>query len=207
MSRRAALAGASGLVGGFLLQRLLEDPATASVCAPTRAPLPPHPKLLNPRVEGGWALPPVDEAYCALGTTLKKAGSPEAFRAVDLDLVAAFAKAARAAGARRFGLVSAVGADPRSRLLYSRVKGEAERAVSSGFECVVIARPSILLGPRAEHRPAERLGISLALALRPLIPKRWRAVRADAVAASLLAAARGGVPGTLVLENEALGAA
>jgi uncharacterized protein YbjT (DUF2867 family) len=205
VSRRAALAGASGLVGGFLLRRLLEDPATASVYAPTRAPLPPHPKLSNPRLEGAWTLPPVDEAYCSLGTTIKKAGSPEAFRAVDLDLVAAFAKAARAAGARRFGLVSAAGAHPGSRLLYSRVKGEAERAVSSGFESVVIARPSILLGPRAESRPAERLGISLALALRPLIPRRWRAVHADAVAASLLAAVRGGVPGTLVLENEILG--
>lgn len=206
MSRRAALAGASGLVGGFLLRRLLDDPATVSVFAPTRAPLPPHPKLSNPRLEGAWTLPPVDEAFCALGTTIKKAGSAEAFRAVDLGLVAAFSKAARAAGARRFGLVSAVGAHAGSRLLYSRVKGEAEAAVSSGFQSVVIARPSILLGPRAERRPAERLGISLALALRPLIPARWRAVQADSVASSLISAVRGGVPGLLILENESLGA-
>lgn len=205
MSRRVALAGASGLVGGFLLSRLLADERTSFVHAPTRKPLPPHPKLDNPRFEGSWALPSVDEAFCALGTTIKKAGSPEAFRAVDLELVASFAKAARAAGARRFGLVSAAGASASSRLLYSRTKGEAERAVSSGFESVVIARPSILLGPRAEHRPAERLGIAVALALRPLIPRRWRAIEADAVAGALLAGVRGGVPGRLVLENEHIG--
>lgn len=207
MSRRVALAGASGLVGSCLLRRLLDDARTASVFAPTRAPLPPHPRLENPRLEGGaWTLPPVDEAYCALGTTRRKAGSAEAFRAVDLDLVASFAQAARQAGARRFGLVSAAGAHPRSRFLYPRTKGEAERAVSSAFESIVIARPSFLLGERAEHRPGERLAVSLALALRPAIPRRWRAVPADSVAASLLAAVRGGVPGVLVLENDSLGA-
>lgn len=206
MSRRVALAGASGLVGSRLLRRLLEDASTASVFAPTRAPLAPHPKLENPRVGEGWTLPPVDEAYCALGTTRRKAGSAEAFRAVDLDLVAGFAKAARAAGARRFGLVSAAGASAGSPFLYPRTKAEAERAVSSGFECVVIARPSFLLGERAERRPAEKLGIALALALRPVIPRRWRAVPADSVAASLIGAVRGGVPGVLVLENDSLGA-
>lgn len=206
MSRRVALAGASGLVGSRLLRRLLEDGQTASVFAPTRAPLPPHPKLENPRLDGAWSLPPVDEAYCALGTTRSKAGSAEAFRAVDLDLVASFAQAARKAGARRFGLVSAAGAATGSPFLYPRTKAEAERAVSSGFESVVIARPSFLLGERAEHRPAEKWGIALALALRPVIPRRWRAVAADSVAASLHAAVRGGVPGVLILENDSLGA-
>ncbi|MDX6770432.1 MAG: NAD-dependent dehydratase [Elusimicrobiota bacterium] len=206
MSRRAALAGATGLVGGFLLERLLADPATALVCAPTRRPLPSRAKLDNPRLDGAWALPPIDEAYCALGTTRRAAGSAAAFRAVDLDLVAAFAAAARAAGARRFGLVSSVGADAASRFLYPRTKGEAERAVSSGFESVVLARPSFLLGPRGESRPGERLAIALAKALEPVLPRRWRGVPADAVAAALLRCVRGGVPGVLVLENEALGA-
>ncbi len=205
MSRRTALAGATGLVGGFLLERLLADPDTSFVCAPTRRPLPPHPKLVNPRFEGAWQLPPVDEAYCALGTTLKAAGSPERFRAVDLDLVVSFARAARAAGARRFALVSSVGADASSRFLYPRTKGEAERAVTPGFDSVVLARPSFLLGPRAEPRAGERLAIAFATALEPLIPRRYRGVSADAVAAALLATSRGAIPGTLTLENERLG--
>lgn len=205
MSRRAALAGATGLVGGFLLERLLADPETSFVCAPTRRPLPPHPKLDNPLFDGAWALPPVDEAYCALGTTLKTAGSPERFRAVDLGLVTSFAKAARAAGARRFALVSSVGANASSRFLYPRTKGEAERAVSSGFESVVLARPSFLMGPRSESRPGERLAVALAAVFEPVLPRRYRGVRADAVAGALLAALRGGIPGTLTLENERLG--
>lgn len=206
--KTAAVAGATGLVGGFVLRRLLDDPATGRVVAPTRRPLPPHPKLENPLLAPGCEMAGLDEAYGCLGTTRKDAGSAAAFRAVDFDLALAFARAAKAGGARSFGLVSSAGADPGSAFLYPRVKGEAEAAVSAlGFETVVIARPSLLLGERAKPRPAEKLGeAALALAspllLGPL--RKYRAISADAVAAALIASVRGRVPGTLTLESDAL---
>jgi len=188
----------------------LDDPDVSSVTAPTRRALPSHPKLSNPIFDGAaWpALPPVDEAYGCLGTTRKRAGSDAAFRAVDLELTRSFARAAKAAGARRFGLVSSIGADARSRFLYLRTKGEAEGAASGlGFESVAIARPSFLVGPRAESRPAEELGIRAFQILSPFLAgplRRWRPVSADDVAKSLIAALRGRVPGTLILESDAI---
>jgi uncharacterized protein YbjT (DUF2867 family) len=206
----AAVAGATGLVGNLLLHKLLDDPQVAHVIAPTRHPLAAHPKLVNPTFNGkDWpALPPLEEAYGCLGTTRKAAGSDEAFRAVDLELTRAFARAARTAGARRFGLISSVGADSRSRLLYPRTKGEAEAAVSGmGFENVAIVRPSFLVGERAESRPGEKLLITAFRIADPILIgplRRWRAVRAEDVAAALIAALRGRVPGTLILESDAI---
>ncbi|MFI5349751.1 MAG: hypothetical protein ACHQ2Z_09420 [Elusimicrobiota bacterium] len=206
----AAVAGATGLVGGLLLRRLLDDPEIERVVAPTRRPLAPHAKLVNPIFDGTlWpSLPPLDEAYGCLGTTRKRAGSDEAFRAVDLVLTRSFARAAKAAGARRFGLVSSIGADKGSRFLYLKTKGEAEAAVSGfGFESVAIVRPSFLIGNRAEHRPAESLTISALHAFEPVLVgpfRRWRGVRAETVAGALISALRGRVPGTLVLESDAL---
>lgn len=204
---RCAVAGATGLVGGCLLRQLLDDPAVARVLAPTRRALPAHPKLDNPTSSAaGWPeLEPLDEAYSALGTTRAKAGSADAFRAVDLDLNASFARAARKAGARGFGLVSSLGANPRSRLLYPRTKGAAEDLIRGlGFESLVIARPSFLLGPRAETRAAERAALRAAVVLAPMLPARWRAVPAAAVARALVASVRGRVPGALVLESDQL---
>ncbi len=205
---RAALAGATGLVGRSVLELLLADPAVERVIAPTRRALPPHPRLDNP-VGSTWPEGPrVDEAYCCLGTTRADAGSAEAFRAVDLDLVVRFALAAKAAGARRFGLVSSSGANASSRFLYPRTKGEAERAVSgAGFESVVIARPSLLLGKRAKPRPAEIVAEPALKLIAPLLVgplRKYRAIEGSTVAASLIAAVRGGVPGTLILESDAL---
>lgn len=208
----AAVAGGTGLVGSALLRRLLDDPAVERVIAPTRRPLEPRPKLENPSLTGpAWPiLPRLDEAYGALGTTRKDAGSAAAFRAVDLDLTLSFAEAAREAGARRFGLVSSVGADPRSRLLYPRTKGEAELAVAAQrFEAVVLARPSLLLGGRARPRAGERVAQSALGALAPVLLgplRKYRPISADAVAAALIAAVRGAIPGTLALESDALAA-
>jgi uncharacterized protein YbjT (DUF2867 family) len=204
---RCAVAGANGLVGSALLRRLLEDPLVARVVAPTRRPLPPHAKLENPALSGAqWPdLAPLDEAFSALGTTRAKAGSPEAFRAVDLDLNAAFARAARKAGARGFGLVSSLGANADSAFLYPRTKGEVENVLRGlGFETLVIARPSFLLGPRAEARAGESAALRAATLLGPVLPARWRAVPGAAVARALIASVRGRVPGTLVLESDRL---
>ena len=205
----AAVAGATGLVGAQVLKRLLEDPAVERVIAPTRRSLAPHPKLENPLITDGWpAFTRVDEAYGCLGTTRKDAGSDAAFRAVDFDLAVAFARAAKAAGARRFGLVSSNGASAGSPFLYPRVKGEAEKAVAGlGFETVVLARPSLLLGARARPRPVEKLGEAVLTALGPVLRGPWRKYRAisgEKVAAALIASVRGRFPGTLTLESDAL---
>lgn len=209
MKLTAAVSGATGLVGGQVLRRLLDDSAVARVIAPTRRALPPHPKLDNPLIVADWpVLPPLDEAYGCLGTTRKDAGSAAAFRAVDFDLAVAFARAAKAAGARRFGLVSSSGANAGSSLLYPRVKGEAEKAIAGiGFETVVIARPSLLLGERATPRAAEKLGEAALALANPFLIGPWRKYRAidgDAVAASLIASVRGKFPGVLTLESDAL---
>jgi uncharacterized protein YbjT (DUF2867 family) len=138
------------------------------------------------------AFPPLDEVYLALGTTIKVAGSQLAFRAVDFDANLAVARAALAAGAKRAGLVSALGADAGASVFYSRVKGELEDALRAlNFEALVIARPSLLLGDRdALGQPArlvERFSMRAAKLLAPLIPANYRAIPAAAVAHALLA--------------------
>jgi uncharacterized protein YbjT (DUF2867 family) len=209
--RRVLLAGASGLVGGEILRGLLADDTVATVdVLARRAVQVEHPNLRAQVVDFTAlpALPPLDEAYLALGTTIKLAGSQAAFRAVDVDANLAVARAARAAGARKLGLVSAIGADARSRVFYNRVKGELEVAVGElGFEALVIARPSLLLGNRgALGQPArfgEHVGAMLAGVLRPLIPAHYRPIRAVDVARALLA----NVPraqGTIILQSGAL---
>lgn len=139
------------------------------------------------------ALPPARQALCALGTTIRVAGSQAAFRAVDLDAVVAFARAAKAAGVERFGLVSALGAHPASSNFYNRTKGDAEAAVEAlGFARLVIARPSLIVGDRASlgqpGRTAEGLAMRIATPLAPLIPAAWRPIPAARIARALLKA-------------------
>lgn len=193
--RTVALAGATGLVGSALLRGLLADPAVTAVHAlGRRAPDVRHPKLVPHVVDFGALppLPPLDEVYLALGTTIGSAGSEAAFRAVDLDASLAVARAALAAGARRAGLVSAMGARARSPVFYNRVKGELEEALAGlGFEGLVIARPSLLLGDRVRLgqplRSLERVGLAASALLGGVIPRHYRPVAAEAVARALLA--------------------
>ena len=128
------LAGASGLTGEHLLDRLLNEPTVTRVLAPSRKPLAEHPHLENPVGDPVALLPQlsgqVDIAFCCLGTTIKQAGSEAAFRAVDLDMVVAFAKRAREMGARHLIVISAIGADLKSSIFYNRVKGEMEQALN-----------------------------------------------------------------------------
>lgn len=201
------LAGATGLVGREILALLLADRGVAAVhTLGRRAPPTPHARLHHhgSDLRSITALPPLDSAFIALGTTIKVAGSQQAFRAVDHDAVLAVARAARAAGARRLGLVSAMGADAHSRVFYSRVKGEAEDAVAAlGFETLVLARPSLLIGDRAAMQQPTRRGETMAAvlsaALRPLIPANYRAIQARDVAHALVAAVARGAPGRQLL--------
>jgi len=153
------------------------------------------------------SLPRLDEVYLALGTTIKVAGSQEAFRAVDFDANLAVARAALSAGARRAGLVSAMGASPKSGLFYSRVKGELEDALAAlAFEGLVIARPSMLAGDRASLgqplRPGEGYALALSRLLGPLIPRNYRSVAAADVARSLLTRVPVARGRTIVLSGE-----
>jgi uncharacterized protein YbjT (DUF2867 family) len=202
MARTVALAGATGLVGKEILQGLVADPSVAAIHVLARRALEaPAVKVVSHVVDFRSlpALPRVDEVFLALGTTIKVAGSQEAFRAVDFDASLAVARAALAAGARRAGLVSAMGASAKSGIFYSRVKGELEDALAAlPFEGLVIARPSILAGDRGSLGRPERRGEKIALAisrlLGPLFPANYRSVAAADVAKSLLTrvpAARG----------------
>ncbi|MFY0573803.1 oxidoreductase [Cystobacter fuscus] len=196
-TRTALVAGASGLVGGWLLDSLLADSRYREVHSLGRRALPrQHPKLVQHTVDfarlGGEALPAAQDAFCCLGTTIKKAGSQEAFRAVDHDAVLAFAQAARAAGVQRFLVVTALGANARSRIFYNRVKGQVEEALASvGFESLVILQPSLLLGERPERRTGERAAAAVSRALAPLLrPLSSRPIEARTVARAMVTLAR-----------------
>jgi uncharacterized protein YbjT (DUF2867 family) len=211
--RTALIAGASGLVGRYLLDLLTGAPEYDRVVAVARRPLEvEHAKLVEivssfdaldqlPRPLHG------DDAFCCLGTTIRKAGSREAFRAVDHAAVLAFAWAAKRGGAKRFFLVSSMGADPESRFFYPRIKGETEQALQvMGFETLAIFRPSLLLGPRSEYRFGERLAAAGLALVQPLLLGGWRkfrAIHAATVARAMLRASFGrGAQGTLVFPSD-----
>jgi uncharacterized protein YbjT (DUF2867 family) len=199
-TRSAVVLGASGLVGGHLLRLLREDSAYSTATLLTRRKL---------GFEGGKvreevvdfeqphtfrAFVAVDDIFCCLGTTMKKAGSEEAFRKVDFEAPLAVARAARAQGAGQYLIVTAVGADPKSRVFYSRVKGEVESAlrVLEFPRGLKIFRPSMLVGDRAEPRPAERMAMAVMRATRPVFVgamARYRAIDASDVARAMIRAA------------------
>ncbi len=222
---RLLIAGATGLVGRHALALACQDPRVTRIVAPTRRALPAHPKLKNPRpgtprlgtpqlenplvdfealpADAAWWA--VDAAICALGTTIRDAGSQAAFRRVDVDYVVAVATHARAAGARAFALNSSLGADPAARGFYLRCKGEAEAAVAAlGYPSLTIVRPSLIGGERERRRPLEHFGMVALRALAPAVPKRWRVVPAERIARCLLDAALAAAPGERVVESEAI---
>jgi uncharacterized protein YbjT (DUF2867 family) len=214
---RVCVAGATGLVGRALLARLAGDARVGTITALVRqgaAPLGSAPAVQTLVVDyatlgRSQSLPPTDWAFCALGTTIKAAGSQAAFRAVDADAVLAFALAARAAGANRLGVVSAMGADAGSAVFYNRVKGEVEQALSAqGWPHLVIARPALLLGDRSRlgqaTRPAEALAQRLMPSLGWLLPRTLRPIQADAVAAALLQAVASAPAGVTTLASDRL---
>ena len=213
------MAGASGLVGREILQRLSADKRCKTVHCVGRRPLPADQlKGLTKvrqhmvdfaRPDSFPALAGVDEVYIALGTTIAQAGSQAAFRFVDFDAVMAVAQAGIRYGATKLGVVSAMGADSSSRIFYNRVKGDMEQAVQQlGYTSVVIVRPSFLAGARETTGQAARRGEKLALAgmrlLAPLIPANYRAVQVSDVAQGLISQVQRGQPGLQVLLSGAL---
>lgn len=206
----AWLAGGSGLVGGELLRLLLADPSFTKVVSVGRRTLPLEDAMLvQAKVDfadpGSFeSLAAADVAFSCLGTTIKKAGSQDAFRAVDQHAVVSFAKAAKAKGARVFVHVSSLGASPRASSFYSRVKGETEAELEKlGFESVYALRPSILDGDREESRPLERVGLAFARALGPVLGK-YRPTAASAVARTMIAKAKAAEPAAHVIEADAI---
>ena len=205
------LIGASGQVGGQILAQALADPAIGVVVAPTRRPLTPHHKLNNPVID--FAKLPAqapwwraDALLCALGSTMRQAGSQAAFYQIDHDMVIDSASLAHAAGTPVMVYNSSLGADPGTRNFYLRVKGEVERDLGQiGFASLSLVRPSLLIGgPRPDARPGEQAAIWLARTFAPLIPARYRAVPTGAVARAMLAAAGASRPGTSIIESDQL---
>ena len=213
--RTALLAGATGLVGRALLLMLLASKHYRSVHVLLRRTPPDikaSAKLTIHEVDFARlpaAFPMVDDVLIALGTTIKVAGSEAAFRQVDFGFVLNIARAARAAGATRLAVVSALGADAKSRVFYNRVKGEMQDAIAQlGYESVVIAQPSLLLGDRvALGKPARSGEIWAARLLGPLgwiVPRGVRPIPARTVASALLAAILDAKPGVNVLKSGAM---
>ena len=213
--RTAVVLGATGLVGSALVEQLAGDPEVETVVAlGRRASGVKSPKVKDATVDLGAPETyrehlAVDCVFSALGTTIKVAGSEAAFRRVDHDYPLAVAQAAAAAGARRYAIVTAVGADAKSGIFYNRVKGELEEALAGltfprGLR---ILHPSLLLGDRRESRPGERVAAVLMRATGPLFAgglRKYRAIAAADVARALVTAARSDGDGVVVYEGARL---
>lgn len=207
------LVGATGAVGQAVLRQALSEARITRIVAPTRRPLQAAvaggERLLNPVIdftrlpeEAPWWK--VDAVVCTLGTTIRVAGSQAAFAAIDRDLPIAVGRLARAAGATRYALNSSLGASARGNF-YLRTKAEAEQGIIDlGFASTTIVRPSLIDAERNEARPGEQAGLLIARLLRPLLPRRYRAVRPQAIAAALLRGVVEGRPGVTIVESDAL---
>ncbi len=215
-TRTALLLGATGLVGGHCLELLLEDEHYAHVATVGRRPAARVHRKLKQHIIDFKTLKPqaemikADDVFCCLGTTIKKAGSREAFRKVDYEYPLDVARVALENGAAQFLLVSSLGADAGSSMFYSRVKGEIEAAVSAlPFDGVQIFRPSLLLGERAERRTGERVAEAalnlFSFVLRGSL-KKYRPVQARAVAAALVRVAKQHPAGVNIFESDHISA-
>jgi uncharacterized protein YbjT (DUF2867 family) len=203
--------GASGLVGSKVLEQALIDPRIEGIIAPTRSPLPVHSKLRNPVAQtldsllpevSDW---PITAVICAVGTTIKKAGSKEAFRHVDFELPLAFAQLSHQRGVEIFALVSAIGASSSSRFFFARVKGDLERDLASvGFRSLTIVRPSIIGGQRNEHRTGESIVLDLARFLRPILPRGFQVNPAPRIAEVLIESVLTGATGDHMVYSQQL---
>ncbi|GIV36698.1 MAG: nucleoside-diphosphate sugar epimerase [Cyclobacteriaceae bacterium] len=207
--KTALIAGATGLVGSFLLEDLLMDNRYTYVVAVTRRALhTKHPKLMQvvsdyDHLDDLAEQLKADDVFCCLGTTIRKAGSKQAFRKVDFEYPLKLAQITCKNGARNFLLVTALGANPASKIFYNRVKGEAEEAIRRvGFFAFHIFRPSLLLGNRSEHRTGEAAAKWFYKIFNPVIPLRYKAIHARTVARAMVHFAHTGQPGVFIHESD-----
>lgn len=194
--KTALILGASGLTGQHLLELLLNDPLYTQITIYVRKPVHiSHPKLVQQIVDFEKLDTAVEatDVFCCLGTTIKKAGSQDAFKQVDLVYPQKLAALQLSAGSQKFLVISAVGADKNSSIFYSRTKGQLEEALTAlGYPCLCIFRPSFIMGDRAERRVGEKIGIFIAKLISPLLIgplKKYKPVSALALAASMQHAA------------------
>ncbi|QOI97246.1 MAG: oxidoreductase [Flammeovirgaceae bacterium] len=209
--RTALVAGSTGLVGKQVLALLLEDDGYAQVKAISRTPLPVnHPKLQNlvldfDHLSENYQVLKADAVFCCLGTTIRRAGSEKAFRKVDFEYPVELAKLTRNQGAQNYLLITALGADKHSRIFYNKVKGEVEEAVKTiGFTSLHIFRPSLLLGPREEHRAGEDAAKVFYKLFGWLIPQKYKAIDAAKVARAMIAFANRNEHGVFIHESKEL---
>jgi uncharacterized protein YbjT (DUF2867 family) len=211
-NKTAILLGASGLIGGFCLRTLLEDSSYTKIVLLNRRTLPvaADSRIIQKAISfdslSASDFAGADDVFSALGTTMRKAGSQEAFRRVDVDYPLAASQMARQAGASQLVLISSVGANAKSGSFYLRTKGELDREVAGlGFDAVHIFRPSLLLGARGERRLGEQIMQSMSRALNLVLVgglRRYRAIPAESVGRAMVAAARQGSIGAFIYEYD-----
>ncbi len=211
MSKVALIVGATGLIGGQLLELLLADDRYSKVTALSRKPLPiNHFKLDNVvvdfnRLSEYFDRLSADDVFCCLGTTMKQAGSPEAFRKVDFEYPLEIAKITKGLGAKQFLIITALGASKKSSFYYNKVKGEVEEAIGNqGFESYHIFRPSFLQGKRIESRAGEEATKVFFSIFGFLVPKKFKAIDSNKVARAMLMKAKEESRGVFVYESDTL---
>ncbi|SEO97905.1 MULTISPECIES: oxidoreductase [unclassified Paenibacillus] len=213
--RQALVIGATGLVGGLLVRSLLQNPAYGRIRVLVRRRLElEHPKLEQHIVD--WEqleeqkdlFRDVDDLYCCLGTTIKKAGSQENFRQVDFHYPVRAAKLAKEQGVSQMLVISSMGADAGSRVFYSRTKGEMEDALSAiGLRSLHIFRPSLILGDRKEKRLGEQLAAHAMTFLDRWMKGRvdkYRAIQAATIARAMINIALVQTNGNHVYSNDVI---
>jgi len=213
MMYTAAVAGATGLTGKLLLEKLERHPQFSRIFVPTRKQVKINSRktelIITDFRDLNWKRAfPADVFFCCLGTTMKIAGSKEAFRAVDFTLVVELARLAKQKGCRQFIGICSIGANKNSSYFYLRAKGEMEAAVSElGFESCIFLRPSILLGPRHEQRTGEKMGIMLSKILSPIMAgplRKYRGIESEKVATAMIKLALDEKPGISIVESDEL---
>lgn len=214
LPQNAFVFGASGLVGSFLTDLLKKDTHYNTIKVFVRKPMAELHSGIEQVVTDFENLEQVSNElgdgiiFCCLGTTMKKAGSKEAFYRVDFEFPATIAEMGKQAGVKVFVLISSIGADSLSRIFYSRVKGEIEKKIDEmGFEKLIICRPSVLDGPRNEFRIGEKIGLALMKLLSFAMVGKWkkyRPIKASAVAHAMAKLAVECPLGTHIFESDRL---
>ncbi|RYU91749.1 oxidoreductase [Emticicia agri] len=205
--KTALIVGATGLIGNHLTQKILNHPSYSTVKVLVRKSLDfQHPKLEQIVIDFdnfNQSLVVADDIFCCLGTTMKQAGSKEAFYKVDFTYPFEIAKAALQNGASQYVIVTAMGADEKSMFYYNRVKGEIEKAISDlHYPALLIFRPSLLLGERKKSRAGEGFATILMKTFNFLIPDNYKAIKGETVANAMLAMAQKGIKGKDIIVSE-----